>query len=91
MESFDFYQPTRIHFGAGRLNEVGKIVSKYGKKCMLITTTNEEDVLRPLYDRVKKLLTDDGITVVHFDKVVPNPTIQGIEEAVALVRPGVLL
>lgn len=86
MESFDFYQPTRIHFGAGRLNEVGKIVSKYGKKCMLITTTNEEDVLRPLYDRVKKLLTDDGITVVHFDKVVPNPTIQGIEEAVALVR-----
>ena len=29
MESFNFYQPTRVHFGAGRLNEVGRIVGKY--------------------------------------------------------------
>ena len=61
MEQFNFYQPTRIHFGAGRLNEVGRVVSKYGKKCMLVTTTNTEDVLRPLYDRVKGLLAEAGI------------------------------
>ena len=86
MEQFDFYQPTQIHFGAGRLNEVGRVVGKYGKKCMLVTTTNAEDVLRPLYDRVKALLSEAGIQVVHFDKVVPNPTISGIEEAIALVH-----
>ena len=86
MRSFDFYQPTRIHFGSGRLNDVGRIVGKYGKKCMLVTTTNEEDVLRPLYDRVKGLLADAGVDVVHFDKVVPNPTIGGIEEAIAIIR-----
>ena len=40
MQSFNFYQPTRVHFGAGRLNEVGSIVKKYGTKCMLVTTTN---------------------------------------------------
>lgn len=90
MESFNFYQPTRVHFGAGRLNEVGRIVGKYGKKCMLVTTTNQEDVLRPLYDRVKGLLAEAGVEVVHFDKVVPNPTITGIEEAIAAVnREGV--
>ena len=72
MESFNFYQPTRVHFGAGRLNEVGRIVGKYGKKCMLVTTTNQEDVLRPLYDRVKGLLAEAGVEVVHFDKVVPK-------------------
>lgn len=86
MEQFRFYQPTRIHFGAGCLNQVGSIVGKYGKKCMLVTTTNTEDVLRPLYDRVKTLLSEAGIQVVHFDKVVPNPTISGIEEAIALVH-----
>ena len=86
MEQFCFYQPTRIHFGAGCLNQVGSIVGKYGKKCMLVTTTNTEDVLRPLYDRVKALLSEAGIQVVHFDKVVPNPTISGIEEAIALVH-----
>lgn len=86
MEQFRFYQPTRIHFGAGCLNQVGSIVGKYGKKCMLVTTTNTEDVLRPLYDRVKALLSEAGIQVVHFDKVIPNPTISGIEEAIALVH-----
>lgn len=86
MGQFRFYQPTRIHFGAGCLNQVGSIVGKYGKKCMLVTTTNTEDVLRPLYDRVKALLSEAGIQVVHFDKVVPNPTISGIEEAIALVH-----
>ncbi len=86
MEKFDFYQPTRVHFGAGRLNEVGRIVKKYGTKCMLVTTTNTEDVLRPLYDRVKSILKDAGVQVVHFDKVVPNPTITGIGEAIDLVH-----
>lgn len=86
MESFNFYQPTRIHFGQGRLNEAGRIVKKYGTKCMLVTTTNTEDVLRPLYDRVKAILTAAGVEVVHFDKVVPNPTITGIEEAIDLVN-----
>lgn len=86
MESFNFYQPTRIHFGQGRLNEAGQIVKKYGTKCMLVTTTNTEDVLRPLYDRVKAILTAAGVEVVHFDKVVPNPTITGIEEAIDLVN-----
>lgn len=86
MEKFNFYQPTRIHFGAGRLNEAGEIVRKYGKKCMLVTTTNEEAVLRPLYDRVKAILADAGVEVVHFDKVVPNPTIVGIGQAIELVK-----
>ena len=86
MENFNFYQPTRVHFGAGRLNEVGQIVKKYGTKCMLVTTTNTEDVLRPLYDRVKAILKDAGVEVVHFDKVVPNPTITGIGEAIDLVH-----
>jgi len=86
MERFNFYQPTRIHFGAGRLDEVGQLVRKYGSRCMLVTTTNAEEVLRPLYDRVKTILAAAGVEVVHFDKVVPNPTIGGIEEAIGLAR-----
>ena len=54
---FDYYQPTRIHFGSGRLRELGKITAKYGKKALLVTTPDEP--LRPLYERVKKILSDD--------------------------------
>lgn len=86
MEQFTFYNPTKIHFGAGKLNDIGKIVKKYGTKCLLVTTTNDEDVLRPLYDRVKALLAEDGIETLHFDEVVPNPTVQGIEKAIHMVK-----
>ena len=86
MENFKFYNPTRIHFGAGELNKVGSLVRKYGEKCLMVTTTNKEEVLRPLYDRVKRILSESGITVIHFDEVVPNPTVQGIEKAIEIVK-----
>ncbi len=85
MEQYRFYQPTRIQFGTGSLDRIGEVTAAYGKKCMLVTTTNTEDVLRPLYDRVKSLLQRSGLEVVHFDKVVPNPTVQNIESAIELV------
>lgn len=86
MEHFNFFQPTRIHFGAGVLSQVGRVTAKYGAKCMLVTTSNDEEVLRPLYDRVKGILSAAGLEVIHFDKVVPNPTIGGIGEAIAIVN-----
>ncbi|MCK5129136.1 MAG: iron-containing alcohol dehydrogenase [Clostridiales bacterium] len=86
MQQFKFYNPTKIHFGAGELNNIAQIVKKYGSKCMLVTTTNEEQVLRPLYDRVKDILAKGGIDVLHFDEVVPNPTVQGIEKAIDIVK-----
>ena len=71
MADFMFYQPTRIDYGAGKLEKAGEIVASYGDSCLLVTTTNKVDVLSPLYDRVKKILEKAGIRYVHFDEVVP--------------------
>ena len=38
MEKFKFYQPTKIHFGAGALNQLGTVVKKHGDNCLLVTT-----------------------------------------------------
>ncbi|MDQ0360490.1 iron-containing alcohol dehydrogenase [Breznakia pachnodae] len=81
---FDYYQPTRIHFGENRLNELGDIVKRYGSKVLLVTTS--DGVLKPLYDQVTKLLTDNGIEVLRFDKVKPNPDVSIVEEGVALIN-----
>ena len=86
MADFTFYQPTRLCFGAGKLETVGEVVKAYGNSCLLVTTTNEEDVLRPLYDRVKGILEKAGVRYVHFDEVVPNPDIKGIAKASRIVR-----
>ena len=33
MKQFNYYQPTEIIFGEGRINELGEVVKKYGNKC----------------------------------------------------------
>lgn len=37
VKNFNYYAPTEIVFGYGRIKEVGEIVKKYGKKALLVT------------------------------------------------------
>jgi len=72
MKNFNYHQSTEIVFGTGRVAEAGEIVSKYGKRCLMVTTPDAP--LLPLYERVKKILLDAGVAVAHFNGVIPNPT-----------------
>lgn len=73
MNPFNYFQPTEIRYGAGRLDEVGAVVAEYGNRCLLITVPTES-VFEPLFGRVKQLLAESGIEYEHFEGVVPNPT-----------------
>ncbi|EGT4046583.1 iron-containing alcohol dehydrogenase [Clostridioides difficile] len=81
----NFYQPSRINFGQGSLSELPRIIGKYGKKCLLVTTPNVEP-LDKLYKRVTLNLIEKGIEVVHFDRVEPNPTVELINEGFELAK-----
>lgn len=73
MKTFTYFQPTDIRFGRGMINEAGKIVSSYGKRCLLVTVP-AENIFGPLFDRIKASLKAAGVEVAHFDGVIPNPT-----------------
>ena len=73
MDSCTYFQPTEIRYGATRLNELGEVVTRYGRRCLLVTVPSEE-VFDPLFSRVRQLLSDSGVDCEHFDGVVPNPT-----------------
>lgn len=73
MKAFNYFQPTEIIFGAGRVKEIGLEAVKFGKNCLLVTGP-EFDALAPLYKRVKEYLKEAGMNVAHFDGVIPNPT-----------------
>lgn len=81
---FHYYQPTKIHFGEGMLEELGKFCIPYGKTCLLVTTPDAP--LQPLYERVKALLTKVEINVIHFDKVEPNPSVEIVEEGFHVLK-----
>lgn len=78
MKSFNYHQTTEILFGKGRVRELAGIAKKYGNKVLLVTTAATIPALEDQYSKVKKILSDSGIDVAHYDGVIPNPTIETI-------------
>lgn len=81
---FMYQQPTKVHFGVNALEALGSIARPYGKKCLLVTTPDQS--LQRLYQRVIEFLAKEGIHVVHFDGVEPNPCIEMIEQGWELAK-----
>lgn len=73
MKAFNYFQPTELVFGSGRVKEIGQIATKFGKNVLLVTVP-EFEAVAPLYKRVKEYLKEAGLNVAHFDGVIPNPT-----------------
>ena len=73
MKHFNYFAPTEIVFGSGRASEIGDIASKYGRIALLVTVP-EFPAVADLYNKVKDSLKEAGMTVIHFDGVIPNPT-----------------
>ena len=71
--NFNYYIPTEVAFGCGRVAEVGKLVRRFGTKALLVSGPANSR-LHDLYQKVLALLAEEGIEAAHFDGVVPNPT-----------------
>ena len=86
MKNFNYFQPTETVFGSGRVKELGDIAKRFGTKCLLVTTPAAIPVLETQYETVKKLLTDAGLNVAHFDQVQPNPTTDNISAGAEMAK-----
>lgn len=69
---FNYYLPSNLIFGRGRINEVGLQTSKYGKKALVVTMENIAKNTGFL-EKTIGLLEEAGVEVVVFDRVEPNP------------------
>ena len=85
MKHFDYFAPTEIIFGAGRVTEAGALAARYGKKAMLVTVP-EFPAVAELYAKVKKSLADAGVACVHYDGVIPNPTTELVTRGAELAK-----
>ena len=85
MKPFQYFQPTEIRFGAGRVSEVGEAVARWGRRCLMVTVP-KFPAFEPLFRRVQESLASRGIAVAHFDGVVPNPTIDVVSAGAAMAK-----
>jgi len=85
MNNFQYYQPTQILFGSGWVNDVGSAVARFGKRCLIVSGPSDSS-LKGLYQIIKNSLEKAGVESVHFDEVLPNPTIACADRGSALAR-----
>jgi alcohol dehydrogenase class IV len=85
MDNFSYFQPTEIIFGKGRAGETGAVVARHGRRCLLVTESRAS-ALGPVYEAVSESLRRAGVAVVHYDGVVPNPTVESVDRGAALAR-----
>lgn len=85
MKTFAYFQPTNIRFGRGTINEVGEIVSHYGKRCLLVTVPPNA-IFDPLFEKIKDNLREAGVDHAHFSGVIPNPTTESITAGANLAK-----
>jgi alcohol dehydrogenase len=78
MRNINYFNPTILHYGWGRVSEVGKVVAKYGKKCLMVTGSGAS--LETLREKVTMLCQEAGIEVIRYNGVKANPTTDMINE-----------
>jgi len=86
IKNFDYYQPTDIHFGAGRISEIGEVMSEFGDKTLVVVDPIIMEVLEQPFNVIIDSLKDSGIEFIVFDKVVPNPTLVSIQEGAEIAK-----
>jgi alcohol dehydrogenase YqhD (iron-dependent ADH family) len=80
-----FYLPTKLIFGSGSVAQLGAEAKKLGKRAMLVTGLQSARKTG-LLAKVTRDLEDNGLEVVVFDKVMPNPRASVVDEGADIVR-----
>lgn len=85
MRNFRVYMPTRIVFGPGEFQNLGRETQAFGGKALLVTGRSSARK-QGLLQRAVELLEEAGVAVVVYDKIEPNPRHDTCDAGAALVR-----
>ena len=79
MQQFNYFIPTRILFGAGKLNKLYK-QKLPGKRALIVTTGGTSVVKYGYLDRLYEQLDKAGVTHILYNKILPNPIKEHVME-----------
>jgi len=81
----DYYNPTRVVFGAGNIAKLGAIVSEYGKKALIVTGGGSVK-RNGTFDKAVKSLKEAGVEFAECEGIEPNPKITSVRRGVEIAR-----
>lgn len=83
--NFDYFIPTKILFGAGKLDELAKIALP-GKKALIVISNGTSMKKNGYLERVITLLKVNSVESVVYDKIFPNPIKANIMEGAEIAK-----
>ena len=83
--SYDCYLPTKVLFGAGRLNDLHKQIMP-GKKALLLISNGKSAKNNGSLDRTQEQLKFAGVDYVIFNKIQANPLKETVEEGAEFTK-----
>nr|WGD71936.1 iron-containing alcohol dehydrogenase [Bacillus subtilis] len=85
MENFTYYNPTKLIFGKGQLEQLRKEFKRYGKNVLLVYGGG--GIKRNgLYDQVTGILKEEGAVAYELSGVEPNPRLATVKKGIGLCR-----
>lgn len=85
MENFNYNIPTKIYFGEGKIEVLGKQIKKYGSK-VLLAYGGGSIKKTGVYDDVVKELKENDIPYFELSGIEPNPRTTSVEKGVEICR-----
>lgn len=79
------YNPTKLHFGKGVMDGLGKVVAEYGKRVLLVYGGGSIKK-NGIYDKAIQQLKSSNAKVFEYHGIKPNPIIEDVDAAAELGR-----
>lgn len=79
------YNPVKLHFGKGVVEELGEAANELGKKAMIVYGSGSVK-RNGSFDDVVQQLNKYNIDYIEFPGIKPNPWVSDVEEAIEIGR-----
>lgn len=83
--NFTYCNPTKLYFGKESIKGLNKELPKYGKNVLLVYGGGSIKK-SGIYDEIVKILKDNGKEIFEDAGVMPNPTVEKLNEGVDIAR-----
>ena len=78
----EYYTPTRVFFGKGAEEKLGKTLKDNGYRKALLHYGGKSAEKSGILEKVRKDLKDNGIQIIEVGGVVPNPRVDLVRKAI---------
>ncbi|SHE63055.1 hypothetical protein SAMN02745784_01309 [Tissierella praeacuta DSM 18095] len=85
MLNFNYNIPTKVFFGEGKIEVLGKQIKKHGSR-VLLAYGGGSIKKTGIYDEVVKILRENNIPYYELSGIEPNPRVESVEEGVKICR-----